>query len=101
MCLLTLAAAAVRNGKPADHILATTSGSIRADAALLDSYIQLLNPNIAFSAQQTGRDDRTTLTVKLTDSSVNKFTPVVSPQSQGITVDVLHTWEALKVRYQV
>lgn len=73
------------------------AGGINPDGALLDSYIQFSKPQVAISDKQSGRDGRTTLTVKFTEDSVSKFTPVVSPQVDGITVDVLNTWDAFKV----
>lgn len=66
---------------------------------LLDTYIQLLKPSISVAPKQSGRDGRTTLQVKLAGpSSVNPFAPSVAPEVSGTVVDVLHTWDAFKVR---
>jgi hypothetical protein len=72
---------------------------IALGSSLLDSYIQLSSPKVSVAAQQSGRAGRTTLTVAIPSSSANQFMPVVSPEAQGTTFDVLKTWDALKVRF--
>lgn len=81
----TAAAAALDNGLP-------------PRVALLDSYIQFIQPGVAISAQQSGREGRTTVTVTAVRDGMNPYMPVSSPQTQGMTFDVLNTWDALKVR---
>lgn len=70
---------------------------VNPQTSLLDSYIHIYQPTLAISAKQSGREGRTTLTIKVDDRSVSQFMPVVSPQTQGMTFDVLRTWDALKV----
>jgi hypothetical protein len=91
-CLL--ATAAGRNGLPDP----TAHQPISMGSSLLDSYIQLSKPKVSIAAHQSGRAGRTTLTVAIPSSSAKQFMPVVSPEAQGTTFDVLKTWDALKVR---
>lgn len=90
-CLLSLATA--KNGMPDP----SAHQPISLGSSLLDSYIQLSKPKVSIAAQQSGRAGRTTLTVAIPSSSANQFMPVVSPEEQGTTFDVLYTWDALKV----
>lgn len=96
-CLLITATA--NTGIPADS---TVPQMLTPAGALLDSYIEFFNPNVSISEQQSNRDGRTTLTVTLSSrAQVSKHMPVVSPQVQGTTMDILDTWDALKVRLTI
>lgn len=71
---------------------------VPATGGLLDSYIQLANPKVSLDARRSGRPGTMPLTLQLSESSVNKYSSVISPQAvEGITVDVLNTWDAFKV----
>lgn len=96
-CLLPAAQAAAehpQNGRPHP----SAHNPIKQGASLLDTYIQLLKPSVSVAPKQSGRSGRTTLEVKLAGaSSVNPYTPTVSPEVSGTVFDVLNTWDALKV----
>lgn len=97
VCLLLVAAVGV-TAAPAGAPPSDAYQGILPRDALLDSYIQFLHPSIALSAQQSGRDGRTTVTVTaVRDGGMNPYMPVSSPETQGMTFDLLDTFDALKV----
>lgn len=70
------ATAASNNRTPAP------SNGISADGGLLDSYFQLMKPQVAVSAKQSGRDGRTSLTVTLRREAVSQYMSSVAPEVQ-------------------
>jgi hypothetical protein len=65
---------------------------------LMTYYFDISEPEIALSTRGSGRAGRTGLTVKLTDRTVSRFTPVVMPKASGVVHSVSGTWVTLKVR---
>ena len=60
-------------------------------------YFDVSSAKMELSAHGSSRPERTAVTVQLTEETVGRFMPVVSPQPSGMMHTVSKTWQALKV----
>lgn len=97
LCLLLASATAARLDDQQLSMGEASGGQPRKNT-LLTYYFDAFKPTIELSSRGSGRTDRTGLTVRMSEASVNTFMPVVSPRPSGMTHEVTKTWEALKVR---
>ena len=94
-CLVAIAHA--MQHQPNHHQVNSADSRFESSRSLLTYYFDVSRPQLELSSHSSGRRGRTAVTVKLQESAVSKFMPVVSPQMTGMTHEVVHTWQALKV----